>query len=242
MRGAQTERMTLVLLPGLDGTAVFFEPLLAALPQGVRPLVVTYPQSTNHGYAELLALVRERLAGVSECWVLGWSFSGPLALMLAMAEPHKVRGVILSATFVRTPNPILRRLRHVLCAPTVLTWRIARRLPLWLFRPRTDPMRRAKNETLRMIPSGVLAARLRAILVVDARDPLRACPQPVLYIASSRDGIVPPRNLHEIRQLRPSVQVAVIDGPHQAMYTNPDAAAAAIEQFIGGTGTPGTAA
>jgi pimeloyl-ACP methyl ester carboxylesterase len=242
MQGTQTGDMTLVLLPGLDGTAVFFAPLLAALPPGVQPLVVTYPHSADHGYAELLALVRERLAGVGECWVLGWSFSGPLALMLAAAEPLKVRGVILAATFVRMPHPMLRRLRHVLYGPTVLTWRIARRVPLWLLRPRTDPMRRAKNETLRMISSGVLASRLRAILGVDAREPLRACPQPVLYIASSDDGIVPPRNLHEIRRVRPSVEVAVIDGPHQAMYTNPHAAAAAIGRFIGASGQPDTAA
>jgi pimeloyl-ACP methyl ester carboxylesterase len=241
MHGTQTGDMTLVLLPGLDGSAVFFEPLLATLPADVRPLVVTFPQSTDHGYADLLALVRERLAGVRDCWVLGWSFSGPLALMLAMAEPRKVRGVILSATFVRMPNPTLRRLRHVLCGPTVLAWRIARRVPLWLFRPRNDPMRRAKNETLRTIPSGVLAARLRAILSVDAREPLRACPQPVLYLASSRDGIVPPRNLDEIRRVRPSVEVAVIEGPHQAMYTNPRAAVAVIRRFIGASGQPDAA-
>jgi hypothetical protein len=31
---------TLVLLPGLDGTEIFFRPLLAALPTWVKPLVV----------------------------------------------------------------------------------------------------------------------------------------------------------------------------------------------------------
>lgn len=223
---------TLVLLPGLDGTDVFFAPLLAALPENVRPLVVTYPHSREHGYAELLALVRRAIAGEPECFVLGWSFSGPLALMLAMAEPDRVRGVILSATFVRAPNPVLRRVRHVLCGPTVLTWRVVRRLPLWIMRPRSDPMRRAKAQTLRRIPSAVLAARLREILRVDVRGPLRDCPQPVLYLASSDDGIVPAHNVAEVRQGRPSVQVVTIEGPHQAMFTNPRAAAAAIAAFV----------
>lgn len=235
MHGPQNEGMTLVLLPGLDGTAIFFEPLLAALPASVRPRVVTYPQSTDHGYAALLALVREAVADVPECYVLGWSFSGPLALMLAETEPRKVRGVILSATFVRAPNPMLVRLRHAIGAPTVWTWRAARRLPL-LLRPRSDPFRRAKAWTWRNVSVRVLAARLRAVLGVDAREALRACRQPVLYLAASRDAIVPPRNLREIREVRPSVQVAIIDGPHQAMYTNPHAAAAVIRRFIAAAG------
>lgn len=226
---------TLILLPGLDGTDVFFGPLLDALPDSIRPRVVPFPSSRSHGYAELLALVRETVAEVGECYVLGWSFSGPLALMLAVAEPEKVRGVILSATFVRAPNPMLVRLRHVVGGPTVWAWRAARRLPL-VMRPRDDPFRRAKAWTWRNVSARVLAARLRAILAVDAREPLRACRQPVLYIASSRDGIVPPGNLREIRAVRPSVRVEVIEGPHQAMFTNPRAAAGAIDRFIGEAG------
>ena len=35
--------MTLVLLPGLDGTEVFFKPLLASLPHWIHPRVVCLP-------------------------------------------------------------------------------------------------------------------------------------------------------------------------------------------------------
>lgn len=235
MPNAAAPSATLVLLPGLDGTEVFFAPLVASLPASVRPVVVSYPHSRDYGYAELLALVRATVAEIPECYVLGWSFSGPLALMLATAEPAKVRGVILSATFVRPPNPMLLRLRHAVVAPTVWTWRAGRRLPLWLFKPRTDPFRRAKSQTWRRNSARVVAARLRAILGVDAREALRACSQPVLYIASSRDDVVPRHNLDEIVQVRPAVQVVTIDGPHQAMFTNPHAAAGAIVGFISAT-------
>ena len=47
-----------MLLPGLDGTEVFFAPLLAALPEWVKPLVVTYPASGANCYSDLLELVR----------------------------------------------------------------------------------------------------------------------------------------------------------------------------------------
>jgi pimeloyl-ACP methyl ester carboxylesterase len=94
--------------------------------------------------------------------------------MLADAEPRKVRGVILSATFIR----------------------------------------------------------LRAILRVDAREALCRCHQPMLYIASGRDKIVPKENIDEIARLRQSVNVVTISGRHLAMYTNPQYAAQAIANFI----------
>jgi hypothetical protein len=56
--------MTLVLLPGLDGTEVFFRPLLAALPEWVRPIIVAFPSNGSNDYAGLLAIVSEAVAGI----------------------------------------------------------------------------------------------------------------------------------------------------------------------------------
>lgn len=223
--------MTLVLLPGLDGTEVLLQPLLAALPPSIRPLVVTYPTSGDNSYEALLALARQAIAELDDCVVLGWSFAGPLALMLAQAEPHKVRGVILAASFVRSPRPLLSRLDFALSSPPVWAWRAARRLPLWLFKPKGHALRHAKSETWRRVPAKVVAARLRAINSVDATALLRTCRQPVLYIASSRDGIVPSHNAHDVMQLLPSARFVTIAGPHLALFTNPQAAARAIGEF-----------
>lgn len=223
---------TLVLLPGLDGTEVLLEPLVTALPNSLRPLVVTYPTEGDNGYPTLLARVRHAVAGLPQYYVLGWSFSGPLALMLAAAEPEKVRGVILSASFVRAPTPLLGALRATLVPPAIWGWRAARRLPLWLLRPRSDPLRRAKSETWRRAPARVVAARLRAVAAVEAGALLQACRAPVLYLAASADGIVPARNGDEIVQLRPSVRRVTIAGAHLAMHANPQAAARAIGDFV----------
>lgn len=227
-----TKPVTLVLLPGLDGTEIFLQPLLKALPQTVRPLVVSYPISGSNRYADLLAIVREAVAGLDHFHVLGWSFSGPLALMLAAEEPQRVRSVILSASFVRPPRPNVAKLRFALVGPAIWLWRAARRLPLWLLRPPSDAFRQAKSETWRRISARVLARRVREIMRVDAREALRACPQPILYIAASRDGIVPRRCIDEILSVRPSVKVVTIEGEHFAMYANPQPAARTIAAFI----------
>ena len=221
-----------MLLPGLDGTEIFLQPLLKALPDSVRPLVVSYPLSGPNRYPDLLAIVREAVAGIGEFHVLGWSFSGPLALMLANAEPQSVRSVILSASFVRPPRPNVAKLRFALVGPVMWLWRAARRMPLWLLRQRTDAFRQAKSESWRRISARVLARRVREVMQVDAREALRTCRQPVLYLAASRDGIVPRRCLDEILSVRPSVKVVTIEGEHFAMYANPQPAARAIAAFI----------
>ena len=227
-----TRTTTLVLLPGLDGTEIFFRPLLAALPTWVKPLVVTYPISGANDYADLLAVVQAAVADAKEFYILGWSFSGPLAVMLAGSDPTRIRGVILCASFVRPPHPVLSWLPIAVISPVVHLVRLARRTPMFLFNDRTDVFRRDKAATWARVPSRILVARARAILALDARDCLRECPRPVLYVAGSRDRVVPSWNAEEVVRELPSTKVVTIEGPHLALYTNPAAAVRAIVGFM----------
>lgn len=226
---------TLVLLPGLDGTEVFFRPLLAHLPQSIQTRVLSYPDRGPYGYPELLALVRESLSGVAACTVLASSFGGPLGIMLAAAEPHKVRGLILSATFLRTPRPYLAPFRPALRAPVLWSLRVARRLPVWL-RSSDDELRLAKRETWQRVSARGLAARARAALKVDVRTVLADCTQEILSVTYDRDTVVPRHNAEEIRQHCPRARQLMLPGDHLAMFTDPAPLAGAIAAFIGDTG------
>src|SRR5689334_12411833 len=96
---------TLVLLPGMDGSDRLFGPLQATTPPGVETVAVGYPPGARNGYDDLLPLVRAQLPTERPFFLLGWSFSGPLALLAAAERPPYLRGVILAASFVRTPVP-----------------------------------------------------------------------------------------------------------------------------------------
>lgn len=222
----------LVLLPGLDGTDVFFRPLIAVLPEWIEPRVVEFPSNGGSEYGDLLKIVRQAVAAMPPFYVLGSSFAGPLALMLAAAEPEKVRGTILSVSFVTPPRPMYIRLRCLAVTPVIWLIRACRRLPAWMSRGPEDTLRRDKSETWRRVSASMVAARIRALLNVDARSLLRDCPHPVLCLAGRDDGIVPRRNVEEILSVRPSAQVRIIEGRHFAPYTNPAAAAEAIATFI----------
>ncbi len=81
-----TEPVTLVLLPGLDGTGILFTPLVVALGNGRRVIVVTYPTSEKaQTYAKLHEVAGAALPPSGPLVLLGESFSGPLAISLAAA-------------------------------------------------------------------------------------------------------------------------------------------------------------
>jgi pimeloyl-[acyl-carrier protein] methyl ester esterase len=226
---------TLILLPGLDGTEIFFGPLLAVLPTWVKPVVVTYPTTGANDYPDLLTIVQAAVDGSEDFYVLGWSYSGPLALMLAANNRSKVRGVILCASFIRPPRPGLSRLPFAVNAPIMHLVRLLHRTTMLWSSYSTDTFRRDKSATWARVPSRILAVRACNILALDARAWLRECPRPILYLAGSRDRVVPRWNAEDIVREVPSTKVVTIEGPHLALYTNPRAAVEAIVGFMNDT-------
>lgn len=227
------QHVTLVFLPGLDGTEVFYRPLLATLPAWIESRVIVYPDRAPYDYEGLLERLRKELQDVASCYVVASSFAGPLAVMLAGAEPGKVRGLILSATFLRAPVRRSGGYRPVATTPVVWSLRVARRLPIWILRSRVDAVRLAKRETWQHVSARSLAGRGRAILRVDVRKTLDAVSQPVLCVAYEHDRVVPRNCAEEIMKHSARARLAMLPGGHLAMFTDPGPLAAEIEHFVG---------
>lgn len=223
---------SLVLLPGLDGTAIFFRPLLRSLPAWIHPVVVEYPTSGPNGYEDLIGIVEERVAALDRCIVLGWSFGGPLALIVANRRPDRVAAVVLCSSFVTPPRSDLVRLRPFINGPVYAVVRAIRRVRLLIPGGSTAEFRRAKAETWQRVGSGVLAARSRAVLALDARESLRACRAPVMYLSASHDEIVGPASRDEVVSLAPHTVLAEVRGRHFALFTNPADSVAALAGFL----------
>lgn len=79
--------MKLILMPGMDGTGELFAPLIGALGSSIESIVVRYPTDQPLTYSELFPQVRAALPRSGPFVLLGESFSGPLALMLAAEAP-----------------------------------------------------------------------------------------------------------------------------------------------------------
>jgi pimeloyl-ACP methyl ester carboxylesterase len=193
---------------------------------------VEYPSSGPHDYQGLLPRVREACAGLENYFVLGWSFSGPLALMMAAEAPSGLRGAILCSSFVRAPWPPLRWAIHAVAGPAARLYPLCSRALAAMGRYESADLRQDLDEIGRRVPPEVFAARVRAVMKVDARDVARTCPVRLLYLAASTDIVVPRWNAASVEAAVPGAVVATIPGPHLALRTNPAAAAAEVARFM----------
>lgn len=228
------EPLTLVLLPGLDGSGVLFQALLEVLPSGIKHHVMAFPPDKTLGYEELLPRVLSGLPTEVPFLLLGESFSGPLALMVASQCPPGLRGVVLSASFVRNPLRWQPSWAHRL----VGDWMF------WLF-PEMSQIKavlggrgsRARRELVSLALAGVqprvLAHRLRAVLLADVRANLRACEVPILYLQAKHDWAVHSHNGADVKACSPGVEVVEIPSSHFLLQTQPALALQAILKFFG---------
>jgi pimeloyl-ACP methyl ester carboxylesterase len=102
---------TLVLLPGMDGSGLLFRSFISALDSDLTPLVIDYPGAQCLSYSQLTSLVQQRLPPRERYFLLGESFSGPVAIAVAAASPMNLAGLVLCGTFARNPFPALAALK-----------------------------------------------------------------------------------------------------------------------------------
>lgn len=192
---------------------------------------IAYPPDRVLDYGSLADVVGERITDDAPMILLGESFGGPLAIRLASRKPKSLIGVVLVATFVTPPAPSIARF---------LPWRLGFRIraPLYAIRAALagktasgDLLRRAR-EVVREVRADVLAARVRSTLTVDARDWLKDCRTPILYLAGKKDRLVKSRSFEAIQKLRPDVVRREIDAPHFVLQIAPAEAWRAIRNFV----------
>jgi len=224
--------VSLVLLPGLDGTGLLFKPLVAALPAAITPTIVPYPGDRHLTYQQLLPLALKALPQSNPFILLGESFSGPLAAMIAAERPKNLVGLILCASFVTKPWRFVSPAIPILARGPIFNLympykRIRARLGGY-----STPERRSLIEQMhKLVPPHVFASRVRMVFNVDAREALRSCDVPMLYLKAARDIVVPGRNLRVVQQIKPGVQVVTIGSSHMILQRHPIEAAEAISAF-----------
>jgi pimeloyl-[acyl-carrier protein] methyl ester esterase len=108
--------ITLVLIPGMGGTGIFFEDFAAALQPHFKPVIVRVPNDPSLGYAGREPLARAALPRDGPFLILGESRSGPIAIPICRLPSARVLGLILDVGFARNPRRIcfskLFRKRH----------------------------------------------------------------------------------------------------------------------------------
>ncbi len=222
----------LVLLPGMDGTGLLFEPLLDALPKEIQPTVLSYPSEQAMTYKELLPIVLGALPSQEPFILLGESFSGPLALMAANQSRPNLLAVILCASFIHNPVSWIPKWASIFAKDFV--FHFARQFIMakaLIAGYSTSSLLSLLRKAHAKVSSSVMAIRAREILSVNVEDELKQCPAPVFYLGGVNDMVAPRRNLRDIQRIRQDVHAYLIPGPHLILQTKPQESAKIIQEI-----------
>ena len=229
----------------MDGSGDLFEEFAGALREiapDISIVIVRYPPDRPMGYAELIAYARAQLPTGQNYVVLGESFSGPVGIMLAAENPPGLVGLILCCTFARNPAPGLWLLRPM------LGWLPTNHLPpallrFYLMGREASALLQTRLATaLSRLGRGVLAARMAAVLDVDAISQLAQVRVPALYLRATLDRLIAQGIAQGLRAHLPSLQIADFPAPHLLLQTRPRETAARVLKFIEALGPMGAAA
>jgi len=220
----------LVLLPGMDGTGIMFEPFLEVL-QGFEAQVVRYPVALTT-YAECAAHARAQLPVNRPFLLLGESFSGPVAIALAAERPAGLLGLVLGSTFACNPRPEL-----AWAAPLVRLLP-SMRLPMPLLRRlllggrASEALTRLVTTMLPQVPAATMKGRLLEVVATDHTALLGQIQVPILALVAAHDRLVPRAATDWIRTHLSSLDIITLNGPHWLLQTRPDACVQAIQAFL----------
>lgn len=221
-----------VILPGMDGTSEFLVDFAKELGKYCRVLKVAYPEDRPLDYPALIEIVRPHLPTDEPHFIIGESFSGPIALCIAAENPKNLVGTVLCCSFARSPGPGLGALSWLSrnypsrFIPTALVGFLI--LGRWF----TPERRMLLSTIIRRIPSSVWASRLRSMANIDLSSIKGRISTPVLYLAATEDRLVGKAEIAYLKELIPQLQEYELEAPHFLLEVQPAKAAEKIAGFV----------
>lgn len=218
----------LVLLPGLDGTGLFFARLETCLQSRVPVHVVTYAARAKMTLDDYVDEAAHAL-GAEPVVLLGESFSGPVAIKLAVKFPGRVKGLILAATYLKNPWPRWMIRRAAVTPPQAVPrgW-----IDAVLSGPDHDRELAAQiARVMAGFSDEVRTARLELVATTDVRADFQRLQCPILALHGRSDWLVPRFALQRALKAKSGARLKVLGGPHMLLQKSAAEAANEIEAF-----------
>jgi pimeloyl-ACP methyl ester carboxylesterase len=218
----------IVLLPGLDGTGDLFDRLAAGLADEFTVKVVRYPNDPSLGYAGYAELARN-VIGRREVFLLGESFSGPVAVRVAAQLGAQIKALILAATFLKNPWPgwFIRWASHT--DPDETPKKIRDAILMGSYGD--DELRNKVDRIVRALSRPVRTARLKAIAEVDVRDDFAKLSCPILVLHGRKDWLVSITAMQKAVCNKGGARIVAFSAAHMLLQTCADEAAMEIRAF-----------
>jgi len=224
----RAEADTLILVPGLDGTALLFYRQIPLLAKRFNVVAFPLPNERDRTMADLAADLRTLVEEVAPRGAIlcGESFGGALSLSTALAHPDVVRGLVIINSFARVPQqtklhlaPLALRLVPWGAMPMVRRFTEHR-----LHSPHALPEDLAEfRERSKQIGREGYIRRLEILQRYDVREELHRITCPTLFLAGDLDQLIPSVEQAELMSARvPGAEMQVLEGYGHICLINHD--------------------
>lgn len=221
----------LILLPGMHGTSSLFKPFTDKAKRYFSISQYDYPQNGPQGYEYLSKKVADFILKTpGKQWIIGESFSGPMALMMAIEMPQKFHGVILSGTFSSNPSFILNLIPNAVAAEFILS--VSKPIASYFslgFQSGND-LKKFFSETIGNVPLSTLAERLMSVKYVNIEEELIKIKVPILSMIAKYDKMVGQSGRKKLKELANYKEVE-LNSNHLILQEKPDEALEFILNF-----------
>lgn len=220
--------MKILILPGLDGTAVLLSEIVELLAFKHEVTTVQYTPDLLR-YRDLKARV-EAVLPAEDYVIVAESFSGPLAAMIASENPRGLRGVVFVATFAKTPIRVPTFLTYLVDIAPIKSRLLTQLVQPFLMGQWATPEFTARfQKVMNGVPASTIAGRLREVLKVEVAEQLSSIEVPTIYLTAGNDRLIPSRMASDFD--RSPHTVFEIAGPHFLLQANSKEAAKHILDF-----------
>lgn len=224
----------LVLLPGLDGSGLLFQPFVEQCLQPENYTIIAYPSDYHIPYNELADYVISKLPNDKELVLLGESYSGPVAIQLALRRGLTVSSLILVATFSYYPDNFLKFIS------LWLPYKYLLRLPVPDFilkficfdKTVSTKIMDLLKISLTLTSPKIMALRMSEGIHIDVREALANLKVPCIYIKAKHDKLVSASASAEIKKTNGSINIIEVDGPHFILQTRVEECCAIIKKLM----------
>jgi pimeloyl-ACP methyl ester carboxylesterase len=242
----------LIFLNGLSGDHLYWMGQLRTFGKHFRCLALdnrdvgqsrgpATPYSTADMAADVAGLM-ERLQ-LPPAHLVGISLGGMIAQELALAEPERVKSLVLADTLVRTDDwfsatlsafELIRRQVPDTGAffEAILPWWVS-----WRFLEESDRvtwLRWLLRQNPYPQPLDGFLRQLQATRRHDALDRAQQIRCPVLILVGSDDAVCPPRYSEQLRDLLPQARLVVVPGVGHALpFEEPSRFTELLAEFLG---------
>jgi 3-oxoadipate enol-lactonase len=223
LHGSNSSLPLLIYIAGMDGTGELFYKQIPALSQTYRVLTFRLPDKPDATLEDLTDDVAAIIRDLNEtkAFIVGESFGGTIAMTFAIRYPAMTERLIVINSFPyyrgRFRINLAAGLSSIATFQMALPFRLAMAsLGLWLDGV-TREDRRKVLQALRSIEMKSYARRLRLIAEVNLKDRLAEIQAPTLFIAATRDLLVP--SVREARFMQsqvPNAKIKIIKGAGHA--------------------------